>query len=308
MLTTAELAALGAAACWTGSSLCFGYASRAAGPVGVNQLRLLAAIPFAFLACVGLTGAWWPGHVPDERMLWLAISGVVGLAIGDLGYFHALARIGPRLAAVVQASWPALALLMAWAFAGEAPVRRQVEGLLLVTGGVVLVLWRSRDGSAWRPGLSAAQRWIGIAGAFVAALGQAGGMVLSRSAMQPGPDLEGGVAPIEAVVVRLVAGTAAVFVLALPQREQAAFVPVLRHRAALRLTAVGTVFGPILGIWLSMVATRDAERAGTAAALMSLTPLFLLPLSRVMWGARIDAGAVVGTIAATFGVMRLVWR
>lgn len=308
MVSVAELAALGAAACWTGSSLCFGYASRAAGPVGTNQLRLVAAIPVAFAACLWLTGRWWPGDVPDERMLWLAVSGVVGLAIGDLGYFHALARIGPRLAAVVQASWPALALLLAWAFAGEAPDGPQVGGLLLVTGGVVLVLWRSRDGSAWRPDLSRRQRWIGIAGALVAALGQAGGMILSRGAMQPGPDLASGIAPIEAVVVRLVAGTAAVFALALPRREAAAFVAVLRQPAALRLTAVGTVFGPILGIWLSMVATRDAERAGTAAALMSLTPLFLLPLSRVLWGARIDTGAVVGTIAATGGVVLLVWR
>ena len=292
--------------CWTGSSLYFGLASRAAGAVGVNQFRLFAAVPLMLLLHAVTVGGLWPSDVPVQRTTLLVLSGVFGLAIGDLGYFYALASIGPRLSSVVQASWPGLALMLAWATAAEVPDLREACGLVLTMTGVVVVVWRGRDGSSWRPDLTARQRAFGIAGAGVAALGQAVGMILSRAVMQPGPDLASGIDPLSATVVRLVAGTLAVVVISLCQRQAAAVVVVLRQPAARRHAMLGTMFGPIAGIWLSMIATRHAERAGTAAALMSLTPLFLLPVSFFASRARVTGMAVVGTAVATVGTVLLV--
>ena len=149
-MDTAELAAIAAAMCWTGSSLTFGLASRAVGAVPVNQFRLFAAVPVVFLLHAAIVGGMWPEGLDLRRTSLLACSGVVGLAIGDLGYFYALALVGPRLSSVVQASWPALALLMAWGFSGETPGVREAIGLALTTLGVVVVVARSRDGSSWR--------------------------------------------------------------------------------------------------------------------------------------------------------------
>ncbi len=305
-MDTAELAAIAAAMCWTGSSLTFGLASRAVGAVPVNQFRLFAAVPVVLLLHAAIVGGVWPEGLDARRTSLLAFSGLVGLAIGDLGYFYALALVGPRLSSVVQASWPALAMLMAWAFSGEAPGAREGAGLALTTLGVVAVVARSRDGSSWRPDITPRMRVLGLLGAFTAALGQAGGMVLSRVAMQDGPDLPEGLPPLSATVVRLIAGTLGVVAISMFQRQSTAFCVLLKGGAPLRNTLVGTFFGPVVGIFLSMHATRHADNAGTAAALMSLTPLFLLPVSWIAYRARITPMAALGTLLATAGAVVLV--
>ena len=305
-MDTAELAAIAAAMCWTGSSLTFGLASRAVGAVPVNQFRLFAAVPVVFLLHAAIVGGMWPEGLDLRRTSLLACSGVVGLAIGDLGYFYALALVGPRLSSVVQASWPALALLMAWGFSGETPGVREAIGLALTTLGVVVVVARSRDGSSWRPDITPRMRFLGVLGAFTAALGQAGGMVLSRIAMQGGADLPEGIPPLSATVVRLLAGTIAVVVISMLQRQSTAFTVLLKGGAPMRNTLIGTFFGPVVGIFLSMYATRHAANAGTAAALMSLTPLFLLPVAWIAYRARLTPMAVVGTLLATAGAVVLV--
>ncbi len=305
-MDTAELAAIAAAMCWTGSSLTFGLASRAVGAVPVNQFRLFAAVPVVFLLHAAIVGGMWPEGLDLRRTSLLACSGVVGLAIGDLGYFYALALVGPRLSSVVQASWPALALLMAWGFSGETPGVREAIGLALTTLGVVVVVARSRDGSSWRSDITPRMRFLGVLGAFTAALGQAGGMVLSRIAMQGGADLPEGIPPLSATVVRLLAGTIAVVVISMLQRQSTAFTVLLKGGAPMRNTLIGTFFGPVVGIFLSMYATRHAANAGTAAALMSLTPLFLLPVAWIAYRARLTPMAVVGTLLATAGAVVLV--
>jgi drug/metabolite transporter (DMT)-like permease len=113
-MDTAELAAVAAALAWTFSSLTFGLASRAVGAAPVNQFRLLAAVPVMLFVHALTVGGAWPSNLSSERTWTLAVSGVMGLAIGDLGYFYALSLVGPRLSSVVQASWPAMAMLMAW--------------------------------------------------------------------------------------------------------------------------------------------------------------------------------------------------
>jgi drug/metabolite transporter (DMT)-like permease len=305
-MDTAELAAVAAALAWTFSSLTFGLASRAVGAAPVNQFRLLAAVPVMLFVHALTVGGAWPSNLSLQRTWTLAVSGVMGLAIGDLGYFYALSLVGPRLSSVVQASWPAMAMLMAWGMYGEAPGQRQGIGLALTTLGVVLVLLRSRDGSSWRPDLTQRQRILGILGAFVAAFGQAFGMTLSRVAMAAGPDLPDGLPPLSATVVRLVAGTAAAIAIAAMQRQPLAFLALQKGGAPLRNTLIGTFFGPVVGIWLSMYATRHASHAGTAAALMSLTPLFLLPVSWIAYRARINGLAALGTALAVAGAIVLV--
>jgi drug/metabolite transporter (DMT)-like permease len=76
---------------------------------------------------------------------------------------------------------------------------------------------------------------------------------------------------------------------------------VLVSRPALLAALIGTTFGPVFGVWLSMVALRHADD-GVAAALMATTPVFMLPVSVWFYGARIGVLGVVGTLLAVWGV------
>jgi drug/metabolite transporter (DMT)-like permease len=302
-----EFCAIATALCWTGSSTAFAIASRAVGPLPANQFRLWAAVPVLVLLVWLATGRPWPSHLADERVLLLAASGLAGLVLGDIGYFHALATIGPRLSSVVMATWPGMAAAMAIA-TGAWPDGRLQGGMALTMAGVLLVLLRSREGAAWNPGVTARARVLGLLGALLGAAGQALGVVLARAAMAAGPDLPDGVDGLSATLVRMVAALCGLQLVACLQRQPLALRAVLRDRHALAAALVGAGFGPVLGVWLSMLATHHAADVGVAAALMATTPIFMMPVAAKVYGARIGTAGVVGTCLAVAGVAVLLVR
>lgn len=296
-----ELFALLTAVCWAGSSTAFAYASRASGSLGANQFRLLVAVPALMLLALATTGRFWP-DAGAERLWLLVASGLVGLALGDVGLFHALAVLGPRVSSVVMATWPAFTVAIE-AARGAVPTAAVVVGVVATVVGVVLVLLRSRGGTAWNPHLTRAQWVTGIVGALVGAVGQAGGIVLGRAAMAAGPDLPDGLDPLLATVVRMSAGVLGVQLVLTWRRQPLALLRVLQDRRSTTAALVGAVFGPVIGVWLSMLAAHEAHDLGVASSLMATTPIFLLPLSRWLYGARIGWLGLVGTLLAVGGAV-----
>jgi drug/metabolite transporter (DMT)-like permease len=63
----------------------------------------------------------------------------------------------------------------------------------------------------------------------------------------------------------------------------------------------GVIFGPFLGVWLSLVAVQHTY-VGIASTLMALPPIILIPLSHWVLKEKITLGAVIGTIIAIAGV------
>lgn len=296
-----EIFALLTALCWTASSAVFAVASRSAGPLAANQFRLLLAVPVLLLLAWMCSGAPWP-DAADDRVVLLVLSGIVGLVIGDIGFFHALAVIGPRVSSVVMGTWPVMAVCIALLL-GEAPSLQVGAGVLLVVGGVTLVLLRSREGTAWNPGTTRAQWAWGVAGALLGACGQAGGVVLARAAMGPGDDLPAGVDPLQATVVRLCAAAVGLQLVAFVRRQPFACRSVLQSRKVLSMALLGCLFGPVLGVTLSMAATRWAASVATAASLMATTPIFMMPVARLAYGARIGLVGIGGTLLTVLGAI-----
>src|SRR5262245_34179183 len=201
-----ESAALATAICWTGSSLFFALATRRVGGIALNQFRLWLALPLLSLLHLLLLGACWPA-LDATRLLQLAASGLVGLVLGDIGYFYALGVIGPRIGSVLMATWPAMATALAWACWGERTTPRMWLGIATTMAGVVLVLLRQRDGSVWQRSAPRGNVPLAFAGALLGALGQAGGSVLAAVAMAPAPDQPERMPGLSAAVVRMAAAS-----------------------------------------------------------------------------------------------------
>lgn len=299
-----EIFALATALCWAGSSMSFAYASRAVGGLPVNHFRLFVAVPVLALLAWLLTGQWWPSHVAEDRVLLLVMSGLVGLVLGDIGFFHALAVLGPRVSSVVMSCWPALTVVIEMA-RGHVPTAWVVLGILTTVLGVAIVLLRSREGTSWNPGMTRRQWATGFAGAVIGALGQAGGVVLARAAMANGPDLPDGLSPLQATVVRMAAAAVGMQCVAAVHRRPLALARVCRDRRVVGAALLGALFGPIVGVWLSMAATHHAHDVGVAASLMATTPIFLMPISIWLYGARIGWLGGIGTVLAVAGAVLL---
>ncbi|HIE70516.1 MAG TPA: DMT family transporter [Planctomycetes bacterium] len=295
-----EIAALVTALCWLGSSLAFAVAGREAGAQSLNQFRLYAALPLLFVLGFALVGKGWPSDASLERISLIGVSGILGLVIGDYGFFHALATIGPRLATVIMSLWPACTVAINL-LRGEDPTSGQLLGVGVTVAGVAMVLLGKREG-AWRPNLTASQWLWGCVGALVGALGQASGFVMAGIAMEKGADLPSGVDPLLATIVRMCAATIGMQLIVCLQGRPLAMTKIVRNKKALVAAMIGVVCGPVLGVWMSMVGAARAVNTGVASALMATTPIFMLPVAMWFYKARVGPLGILGTILAVAGV------
>lgn len=296
-----ELAGFATALLWAFGALAFAAAGRRIGAMAVNLVRIPIAVVLLGVLHWILLGSPWP-QPPADALALLAASGVVGLSLGDLFYFHALAVLGPRLGALLLATWPVACAGLAVPILGETLRLVHWLGIAATVAGVVLVLTGPASGSAWAPQHGARARRIAVAGGLLGAGCQALGLIWSKQGIQAGG--EGLIDPLSATLVRMVAGMLGVLLIALAT-NQLGLVQRLRDRKAIAQAALGSLFGPTLGVWLSLVAVMLTD-AGIAGACMGTMPIFMLPIARVAYGSRPSARAIAGTCVAVAGGALLV--
>jgi drug/metabolite transporter (DMT)-like permease len=292
-----ELAALGAATCWAFTSLLFTLAGRRVGSQVVNLSRLLLAAVILILAHRAFYGTWLPLDAGLDRWGWLAVSGLIGLALGDAALFQSLIYLGPRLGALLMALAPIIATLAAWLLLGER--LSWVDGLAiaLTVGGVGWVVGEQSRGAATAAAAADRRQFaLGVGLGVAAATGQALGLITSRLGMH------GDYPVLPATVMRMLAGGVAVWLAAAVTGRAAEPLRALRRdgRAALAI-GVATAIGPVAGVSLSLVAIQHAP-VGIASTLMALTPVLVLPLVWALYRERISPRALAGTVVALAGV------
>jgi drug/metabolite transporter (DMT)-like permease len=291
-----ELAALGTALCWTASSLAFTVAAKRMGSLALNLVRLMLALGFLTLAGYARRGMLLPTDASLEAWVWLSISGVVGFVVGDMCLFRAFVEIGPRLSMLVMALVPPIAAVAGWLTLNE--VLRPIDWLAMAVtlGGVAwVVLERAQTPRIEEPEAGTGSRSArGYLLAFGGAVGQAGGLLLSKAGMK---DYD----PVAATQIRVIAGTltyAALFV-ALGWWGHA--VRAARDRRGLGFAALGAFAGPFLGVTLSLVAIQHTQ-TGVAATIMSITPVLIIPFVMVLHKERVSMRAALGALVAVGGV------
>ncbi len=293
-----EFAALGTAVCWAAGSNFFAAAGQRMGSVVLNRLRITLAMLLLGTALLVTHGSPWPTWATPEQVWLLGLSGLVGFVFGDLYYFRALVILGPGRAALVTSMSPIFTLLLAWPVLGEVPGPLVLLGVALTLGGITWVLLESErrehvhiEGSVT----------VGVVAGVLAAIGQAGGYVLSKMAMRTGLD------PLSATVIRVVAAVAGIWVLAALQRDVRRSFAALRDRRAAAFMAGGAFFGPFMGVTLSLAALKFIE-AGVAAAITSVYPVLTLALSSRFHGERFTLRNLLGALVAAAGVVVLFLR
>lgn len=299
-----ELAAMGCAVSWSLCAQCFAAAGRRIGSVAVNHLRLVVALMVVTALHVVVLGRVGPLGLDTRDVTLLLVSGVVGLALGDACGFRGLVLVGPAVVTLVMTTWPALATLMAWWFLDE-PVRpRAVLGMLVTMAGVLVAV--GKRGLTPFPRAEKGSDPVAAFGlllAFGGAVGQAGGAVLAR------PALEAAV-PLEATWLRLVGGVTAIWGFTVIRAMVARSLPAWMRAApadgaAVAQLSLGAVLGPAVGVWMSQVALKHAS-VPVATTLMAITPVFVLAENWAVLGRRPEANEVTGSLVAVAGVGLLV--
>jgi drug/metabolite transporter (DMT)-like permease len=269
---------------------------RMVGSPVVNRTRLLIALVLVSLMHWAMQGELLPIHAAEWRWGWMALSGLIGFVLGDVMLFQAFVMIGPRLSMLLMALAPVMGAMMAWVLLNETLAPVEIIGILLAIGGVAWVVTdRSKEANGGVVDTSSRYYLIGVLLGLGGALGQAGGLIASKKG------LEGDFSALSGNLMRIVVSTIFMWGLAAGQRQVGNTVHLLReHPRALGIISAGAVFGPFVGVWLSLIAVQHAS-VGVASTLMSLTPVILLPMSYVLFREKITSRAIVGTMLAFAG-------
>lgn len=293
-----EFAALGTALCWAFSTNLFAGAGRRMGSQVVNRLRLTVACALLMAALLVLRGTPWPAWATGRQLELLAISGLIGFVFGDGWYFRSLVILGPGRAVLIASTAPIFTVLIAWPALHEHPGPLALTGIALTLAGVTWVIATRSDVKHVPTEGSVA---MGVFAGALGALGQAGGYVLSKTAMRSGID------PLSATVVRVSAAAVAAWLLAAFAREVPRTLGALRDRRATAFMVGGAFLGPFLGVTLSLAALKYID-AGIASSLTAVTPVLAMLVAARAHRERLTWRAMAGALVATAGVIVLFLR
>ncbi len=288
---TGCLVALGAAAAWAAGSILFRRIGDDVSPMGMNLGKGLMGI---VLLGIALAAA---GTEPlDGRTaLFLAASGLVGIALGDTFFFMALVRLDPRLTLLLGTIGQVLTVLMAMAFLGERPAAVAWAGIVLVLGGVTWVMAEQMEEDTAE---QRSRRWSGVAWGLAAAVCMSVGIILAKVGVEE-------VSALEATLVRLAAGMAGLALYGAVRGQLRPWLAPFRSTALLRRIFVAVLVVVFGGFWLSILALKYID-ASLATILLSTEPLFILPMVAVFLRERVTPRAVAGAVIASGGVVLII--
>lgn len=270
-----EWLAVGAAACWALASLSAAPASAHLGAFAFTRWRMVCA---ALLLCslATIQGGWVSLTDPALGNAWLllAVSGVIGIFVGDSALFGCMNRLGPRRSGVLFATHALFSVALAWVFLGETLGGVVALGAVTLVGGVMLAIAfgkRSDEAHQWEQIKGAL--WVGVALGLLAALCQSVATLMLKPLMAAGVD------PVAASAVRMLAAVAAHLALRVTGANVAKAQNPLTPKV-LATVAWNAALAMGLGMTLILAALRGGS-AGLVAILSSVTPVLLLPL---LWG------------------------
>ncbi len=287
-----ELAALATSFFFAMTSLVFTTTGRMVGSQVTNRVRLLFALLYLIVLNLILFREPLPFSAGSSRWLWLGLSGIIGLSLGDAFYFQSLVSVGPRLGSLLLSLAPIFGAAIAWIFFGEILTFMQITGIVLALAGIAWVVMSHEEPPNTPRGHTSRGVFFGVLGG----LGQAVGLVFSKQGMF------GDFSPFQANAIRMLAAVIFTWAWTFFEGKAAATIATLREKPqSIRLIALGALLGPLLGVSASLLAVQHAE-IGVASTLMALPPVIILPISYFAFKEKVGWQAIFGTVIAIVGV------
>lgn len=278
---------------WSWSIIKFQPALEQLGASACNYLKAMIASIIFVMATIILVLVFDVEFPPLDDALLLVVSGIAGMALGDLAFFGAIKRLGAREAALLHATAPIF--LLAFALCVDPAGLKILEyiGVIAVVIGVLDVTSQQKDSNPEKRG----QHRLGVVFGLGAALGQAVGILISAA-----PAARSHFIP--ASMLRIVGAMMAMAVIFALRGRAKDLVRVTIQAQSWKLALLPSVVGTFLGIATMTVAIQMLKPA-VSGALLALTPVFLVPMAFILLGQRVGMRALFGTVMAVGGVIAI---
>ena len=303
---------------WTASALFSEVATKRLGASVVNVWRMILSMSMIAVLLFAFTGSPLPPPASTTTWIWLLLSGLVGYVFGDYCLFNAYHLIGSRFAQLFMTISPATAAIAGWIFMGQTITTNGILGMTVTSLGIALsILGKSDKDVADHQKRKRVELRLPLRGVLYglgAGVGQGLGLVLSAKGLHHYDlnlqslslsseqlDTYKMLLPFAATFMRGLAGLVGfTFLLALARKTHQ-FTRSLRDGRGLGILSCAVVFGPFVGVSLSLMATRYTS-VGVGMTIMSLSPVLILAPAHWIFGQRITLQEIIGACISVLGV------
>lgn len=287
-----ELAALATACFWTVTALSFEFASKRVGSLAVNMIRLTVAFLLLAILTLITRGMALPLDASPHAWIWLSLSGLIGLVLGDYFLFKAYSILSSRIAMLIMTTVPPMTAIIGWLLLGEKMSLLHIFGMIMTVSGIFLAVFSMPENGRK---IKLNYPLMGLVFALIGAAGQAGGLVLSKYGM-------GSYNAFAASHIRIIAAVIGYALIIIFLKKNFLIKNALKDKKGMRAIGLGSFFGPFLGISFSLLAVKYTS-TGIAATIMAIVPILIIPPSVVLFKERFTWLEIAGAFISVAGVV-----
>jgi len=285
--------ALTAALSWAGSSAILKSLTTRIDALSLNTLRLCAAsllvLPLILLSGRGTELI----NTPLMPLVYLVVSGVISLAIGDTIFIKSLSYLNVSHAfPIAQCSNPVFTMLLAVLLLGESFTWVTGLGTFFVLLGIYLI-----TSTQMAPSIHSTPGRIRGKGIILALIAGAVWAIAAVTLKLGALDTD----PLVAAAIWMSSATIVFLPFALSQRKQGALQLKKYGSRSLALALTSGVVDLDVGVVLFIIAIQLIG-AGKAVVLSSTSPLFLLPFSVFILRERLTRFTLIGIFTGIAGI------
>ena len=270
-----------------------------------NVIRLVLATLFLSVLLWITIGRPYPVHADSKAWLWLGLAALVGYVFGDYCLFNSYLCIGPRLGQLMMTIAPPMAAIAGWIMLGETMSWKSILAMAVTLCGIGMSVLSRGEGHRLRLDIP----FKGILLGLGAGTGQGVGLVLSKIGMEhyssalpvDAPAATQTMLPFASTMIRAIIGALGFLILLSLGKGLGSLRKAVTDRQGMWYATLLTIFGPALGVALSLMAVQRAN-AGIASTLMALAPVLIIAPDALLNKHKIKMKDILGVLVSIAGV------
>lgn len=308
---TGILIALAGTICWAACIFPFTKAGRLMTVASMNLFRLVAGSLLVMLVAFIFETKNFSAvfsHSYLNAWIWLGLSGIIALGIGDYFNYRMYVILSPRNGSALSTLSPAAALAFGMLLLDEHMNWIGITGMVITIFGVMsMSLGRTERSNI--PDHGHGSIFKGIVFGIVSAACNGAGLAMSKKGFLTQAETGNPVLPITASAMRFIIATLVVLLITFLNRKLYSNWKNIRAQplSTLGTAFTGVVLGPLLGVSFALTAIQYIDVA-VAQTIFALVPVVALLISHFIYKEKITGYALAGVLVAIAGVAILIWR
>lgn len=281
------LSALLSACSWAFGTITFERIGKVVPFVGITFLKGVFSIVLMILLLV-VTGGLYP--IGWREFSFLALSGIVGITIGDSLFFKSLQDLGAKTQVIFFLLGQILTMILSLLFLGELLSVEQYIGAFILLTGVIVTTWGTQTNHP--------NKIRGIIFGLASMTCFSVSAIMVKAAISDVP-------VITATFYRMVFGTIFTLGYGVASKNFSSWIRPLKDKKLLGLFVFNVIVITYGGFLLSMAAIKYIS-VSLASVLGATEPIFVLLLAFLLMREKVTKREVIGTIVTLVGLFFII--